>query len=543
MVLVETIIGYVVLVLTSSISASAGVGGGGLNVPILLLLFHFSLVPDCIIYSLCIVLGNALAQCLLNISITHPINDEQSVILWAFILIALPAQLGGGIIGSILSKILPDSLLFVFALLFLLFASNFTFYKGMLKYKYEQIAIENEKQQKSRINQNHHNNRLISSGSNSSQSADILAVSNSISNSNENINNINTISPLVASYDAESPTQDKPSISTHNNNYYNNQSSLSISKATLNNERIKSSSSLSLRNSIKLTFGQMNSVDINYTSTNNNNNIINNNSQNNLKNKSTNSIFSNNNDKVFDPEKLLYFTDQTISHDSDISQSHDSSFRSILSTKSFINNDPYMSSQPTLLSQMKNPLSIKWPITILLSIGYNSSNQNDINLNEPIIDNNNTSAIIRSTQLTSVDIDFKSPTSYYIPIISFVIGIVSALLGIGGGELFGPLLLSYSVLPQCSSATTSMLDLLNSIPTLFRYMMSHEVDYLLGIGFFVIGLIGGLFGRSVGLIISYVYHRSSVIIFSLGIVLYLAAIYYIIQLTSNPFITHTHSYC
>eukprot|EP01034_Spumella_vulgaris_P029346 gene29346-36382_t len=109
------------------------------------------------------------------------------------------------------------------------------------------------------------------------------------------------------------------------------------------------------------------------------------------------------------------------------------------------------------------------------------------------------------------DLDF-SKIANTLPPAAFVIGIICSLLGIGGGELFGPLMLSYGILPQVSSATTSMLSLLNTGSNVVRS--------------------GGAVGRQFGLYVSTRYGRPSVIILSLVVALYVTCLYYIYDLAT-----------
>eukprot|EP01035_Chromulina_nebulosa_P017316 gene17316-22857_t len=88
------------------------------------------------------------------------------------------------------------------------------------------------------------------------------------------------------------------------------------------------------------------------------------------------------------------------------------------------------------------------------------------------------------------DIDFS--TMGFIPAIcAFIIGILCSLLGIGGGELMGPLLLQLKVIPQVSSATTSLMSLFNSSSNVLHYAIIGEIPYILAVSVFAIGILGG----------------------------------------------------
>jgi len=98
------------------------------------------------------------------------------------------------------------------------------------------------------------------------------------------------------------------------------------------------------------------------------------------------------------------------------------------------------------------------------------------------------------TSILEGDLAFKD-MSFIPPGIAFIIGIMCSLLGIGGGELMGPLLLSYKVMPQVSTATTSMMSLLTTCSNILHYAILGKINYSWGAAVFVVGLCGG--GESV----------------------------------------------
>ena len=156
------------------------------------------------------------------------------------------------------------------------------------------------------------------------------------------------------------------------------------------------------------------------------------------------------------------------------------------------------------------------------------------------------------------DILFKDLT-FIPPVLAFLIGIMCSLLGIGGGELMGPLLLTYKVMPQVSTATTAMMSLINASSNTLHYAILGEIDYLWAAGVFVTGLCGGGliielfcssffmfsnilnlflkkgFGRSIALLVVERYHRHSVLVFSLVTVLVISFGILIFEIsTSQP---------
>lgn len=119
------------------------------------------------------------------------------------------------------------------------------------------------------------------------------------------------------------------------------------------------------------------------------------------------------------------------------------------------------------------------------------------------------------------DLHFRH-LSFLPPTLSFFIGILCSLLGIGGGELMGPLLLSLKVIPQVSSATTSIMSLLNSSLTVLHYAIVGNMELQWMAICFSIGLLSGFSGRAFALYITAKYERPSLLVFCLLFVLFLS---------------------
>jgi Sulfite exporter TauE/SafE len=140
----------------------------------------------------------------------------------------------------------------------------------------------------------------------------------------------------------------------------------------------------------------------------------------------------------------------------------------------------------------------------------------------------------------SGDVNFRD-----IPILTvcgcvFVIGILSSLLGIGGGELLGPVLLSLQIMPTVSTATTSVLEAATSLITILSSIATGILPYDTACIFLAVGIVGGAIGRTSGLWYAEKYGRGSVLIFVLVAVLLLAQIEYIDNLaTSTSFAVQT----
>lgn len=167
-------------------------------------------------------------------------------------------------------------------------------------------------------------------------------------------------------------------------------------------------------------------------------------------------------------------------------------------------------------------------IQILWSISYLNKNQLDSQLN-----------IIKY----NIDIDWTSNYSFAIPCVSFIIGILTSMLGFGGGELMGPYLLSLKVLPMVSSSTSGMLSYLNTFSNIVHYGILDEISIDKSIYFFLIGVIGGISGRLFALWGVKISGRSSIFVLALIMVLFLSMSVYIYYLFSQKADFFLSPYC
>jgi len=69
-----------------------------------------------------------------------------------------------------------------------------------------------------------------------------------------------------------------------------------------------------------------------------------------------------------------------------------------------------------------------------------------------------------------------------LPLISFLVGIVAAMAGIGGGVFIVPMLiLLYGLEPACASGTSIAMIVFTSLSSTLRYSRQKRIDYLLGL--------------------------------------------------------------
>ena len=83
----------------------------------------------------------------------------------------------------------------------------------------------------------------------------------------------------------------------------------------------------------------------------------------------------------------------------------------------------------------------------------------------------------------------------------------------------GPLLLTIGMLPRTTSATTATTSMLSTLSNEIHYAIEGVLTPQYSFWVFVLGLSGGLIGRTGALYISSNFGRPSVIVFALGLVL------------------------
>lgn len=135
--------GLILMFFSSVLCSSAGVGGGSLNVPILYSIIGFD-YDTATVLSLCTLMGNYLLQVLVNLDKRHPSSPTTPLIYWDAVLVMLPAELGGANLGVIVAKAMPKTIIFILAMTVLVIAVYFTGMKGKKLYHLENDLLEQE---------------------------------------------------------------------------------------------------------------------------------------------------------------------------------------------------------------------------------------------------------------------------------------------------------------------------------------------------------------------------------------------------------------
>ncbi|CAJ1942575.1 unnamed protein product [Sphenostylis stenocarpa] len=105
-----------------------------------------------------------------------------------------------------------------------------------------------------------------------------------------------------------------------------------------------------------------------------------------------------------------------------------------------------------------------------------------------------------------------------------IAGIVSGLLGLGGGFILGPLFLELGIPPQVASATSTFAMVFSSSMSVVQYYLLERFPVPYAVYFILIATIAALTGQHVVRKIIAIFGRASIIIFVLAFTIFLSAI-------------------
>lgn len=483
--------GCVTLLFSCILCSAAGVGGGGINVPILLLIFGYGFNTS-VKLSLFAVLGNALAQNILNFGKSHPKYNDLPLIFWELVIILSPAQLGGSNIGNILADILPDSVLYIIALLILLFACYMSTKKGIKRY-HEEVEIDKAKQSLTSIS--------------TTPNPSLPPTKEEGPHDRNSVSSIDEVDRRTSI--AEELNNSKIALGT-------------LAKALNQKTDLPAPIQLPLRVMLVVFI-----VWVCYTAI-----VVS------LKFVS----------KCSTDYYLLFIFLYVPLVGGDVwglynasklgeifrgSIHADSSFE-VRTRSSQVDEEAKRTKREDDEDTEKIDDSKKKMREALLS--HDEENQGTI-----VRENSLKLGIL--TFLIGIICSLLGKSYLITFIIHLIIFVFPVVLGIGGGELLSPMMLTFHILPQVTSATSAMMSLINTSAQVIRALATSSGIWSAGIILFIIGFIGGFVGRKIGLIISYEYNRSSFIIFSLVAVLSISSLYYIVELAIMDFNVEVDSVC
>ena len=122
------------------------------------------------------------------------------------------------------------------------------------------------------------------------------------------------------------------------------------------------------------------------------------------------------------------------------------------------------------------------------------------------------------------DIKWSFSQSISIAFIGLLSGFIAGTIGIGGGVVLGPILLSYGIFPVVSTVTTNFLVLLTSSSTSLQFILSQMMNYQYAFVSIIFSVLGSYVGTKV------IHHyfkqsgRQSLLIFALVLVIGSSAI-------------------
>lgn len=413
------------------VASAGGIGGGGVIVPILLILTDYSF-HKCTVLSLCAVFGSYVAQSFLNWSKSHPFIPRRPLINWDLVLILLPAQLGGSHVGVLLAKASPDTILLSIALLIMIFVVYKTSWKAIKLWRQEQSREVNRSIYKSLIN--------YAEQIEGSRCAGAATDSRPY--------DCSTFVPAQTSSNQSMEYRFTNSIDTTANISPFNGSRLLLSQSNRNNSNAATITGYSVdfpsTNALRATFGSVTLQE--------------------------GSLLGS--EPTEEGDELSLPTDTAPETPIVISRELPRDTLIALVAVWLVYVAVFATATETLPQCSVGFFALLGaiypPLIFFLywAIGCAAERQ----VLDPCM------------HLAPGDIDLtKRPI---LPSASaFVVGVLSALLGIGGGELMGPLLLSLHLLPPVSVATTGTISLLNSANTLVRYVLlgtpDHPINYTL----------------------------------------------------------------
>lgn len=102
---------------------------------------------------------------------------------------------------------------------------------------------------------------------------------------------------------------------------------------------------------------------------------------------------------------------------------------------------------------------------------------------------------------------------------SIVAGLLAGLLGIGGGMVFGPLMLEFKMLPEVAAATSSFMILFTSIAAIIQYAILGRLILDYSLWFVMLGFVCSFLGQFVLTKVVQKYHKTSLIVLCVSVVI------------------------
>jgi len=122
------------------------------------------------------------------------------------------------------------------------------------------------------------------------------------------------------------------------------------------------------------------------------------------------------------------------------------------------------------------------------------------------------------------DIHWTAKKAYLVVFVSIFAGLLSTLIGIGGGMVIGPLLLEFGLLADVAAATSSFMILFTSASSIVQYATLGRIPSDYGLFSFFLGIFYGVVGQTVLDYLVRKYHRKSLIVFSVVVIIAISSV-------------------
>lgn len=110
------------------------------------------------------------------------------------------------------------------------------------------------------------------------------------------------------------------------------------------------------------------------------------------------------------------------------------------------------------------------------------------------------------------------------PLKASLAGILSGMLGVGGGTILGPFLLDIGIHPLVTTATSNFLVVFISLSTTTQYFIQGSLNLNYGIACTFFSVLGSLCGTYVIFKLVQLTRKNSILIFLLGFVMFVSTI-------------------
>ena len=523
------VLGFISIFLGSTLASAGGIGGGGVIGGILLVVFEFSW-KDCVVLALSAVAGSTLAQTVVNFRKRHPINPSRPLIYWDAVAILLPPQLGGAALGVFIVTAFPSSILVVIAILVLTFALVKVLLKGRRLWKRETSNSETVLKEKLLYTPQ----RMSIDSQHSEQEQRVIedmevlqGYQQGLQANHEVVVGVGSIMSREVSIDIdpESAQHASPLHTPTGKVLPSGQRDLRLQNPTAieltNDQRVPAANS-EVRSPAVPRMPTLQVAVVNHQQ---------------LRSPIEYPWLTL---KVVFGLWVVYACLILLARSTSISPPCSTTFFVILSLSFLLlAAATAWAISRVAADQLADPKSCT--LGDIDFVGALKQQQGSYALN-PIASDTGSSPFGNMHN----QVPYKFKWSQLTPsCLAFIIGILCSLLGIGGGELMGPLMLFMGFLPQVQSATTSVMSLAIAVINTIHYGVEGRLNWSWSLYLFSAGLLGGVAGRRLSFVIVSKTGRPSIIVFMLAAILLISNVLLIEDLSSaqNDNFTHWSGLC